>query len=225
MFYAVLVEMDRDAFAQVVEVLKKRYGNEPFPVHVTDADAFKVLVGAVLSHRTRDEKTDEAYHNLFTWFKDPRDLASADVRTVARLIKPVGFYRQKAKRIKKLAQIVYGQLGGRVPDNREELMKLPGVGPKSADIVLSIAFNKPEIAVDTHVETVAKRLGIADEKAGYEEVKKALTMLSKSDDIRLINHLFVKFGREICRRPRPRCSLCPLTEYCQYYREVRGRVS
>jgi endonuclease-3 len=217
--------LDRESFKEIVEVLKRRYGGHAFPMHVSDRDAFKVLVGAVLSHRTRDEKTDEAYHNLFTHFKNPRDLASADVRTIARLIKPVGFYRQKAKRIKQLAQIVYGRLGGRVPDSREELLKLPGVGPKSADIVLSVVFGRPEIAVDTHVETVSKRLGIVDEKAGYEEVKKALTTLTTASDILLINHLFVRFGREICRRPRPRCSVCPITIYCRYYREVRARAS
>ncbi|GBC70153.1 Ultraviolet N-glycosylase/AP lyase [archaeon HR01] len=167
--------MDKRVFGKIVSLLRTRYGGGRFPDHVREGDAFKVLVGAVLSHRTRDEKTDEAYTNLFSRFRNPAELASADVRTITQLIKPVGFYRQKAKRIKMLAQIVYGRLGGRVPDSREELMKLPGVGPKSADIVLSSAFNKPEIAVDTHVETVAKRLGVVGLEAGYDDVKKALT--------------------------------------------------
>ncbi|MCX8201378.1 MAG: endonuclease III [Candidatus Caldarchaeum sp.] len=213
------------AFSEILIILKKRYGVGNSPLHVSDVDPFKVLVGAVLSHRTRDEKTDEAYRRLFARFRDGAELAKADVRTITKLIKPAGFYREKAKRIKKIAQIVYGELGGRVPVDRQMLLQLPGVGPKTADIVLSVAFGKPEIAVDTHVEAVAKRLGVVDEKAGYEEVKQALTRLVSTDDALLVNILFVRFGREICRRPRPRCQICPITHYCKYYGEkIRGRV-
>lgn len=216
----------RDEFNEVLKILKKRYGLIDMPLHVSDVDSFRVLIGAVLSHRTRDEKTDEAYDRLFKKFKNGSELARADVRTITKLIKPVGFYREKAKRIKKIAQIIYGEYGGRVPDSRDELLKLPGVGPKTADIVLSVAFGKPEIAVDTHVEAVAKRLGVADEKAGYEEVKQALTKLVSADDAFIVNMLFVRFGREICRRPKPKCEVCPITIHCRYYAEkIKGRVA
>ncbi|MDW8084480.1 MAG: endonuclease III, partial [Candidatus Caldarchaeum sp.] len=161
-----------------------------------------------------------AYQRLFSRFKDGAELAKADLRAITKLIKPVGFYREKAKRIKQIARIIYGRYGGRVPESREELLKLPGVGPKTADIVLSVAFGKPEIAVDTHVEAVAKRLGVAEDTADYEAVKQALTRLVTGDDVFLVNALFVKFGREICRKPRPRCSVCPLTKYCRYYAEL-----
>lgn len=206
-------------FAEILKILKERYQHGNGTLHVSDQMPFRVLIGAVLSHRTKDEKTDEAYHRLFSKFKDGHELANADVREIAHLIKPVGFYRQKAKRIKKIAQIIYGEKGGHVPDDREELMKLPGVGPKSADIVLSFAFGRPEIAVDTHVDTVAKRLGIASEKAGYEEVKKALTEMVSVADAPYVNMLFVRFGRDICRKQKPRCQICPISHKCRYYAE------
>ncbi len=161
--------------------------------------------------------TDIAYNELFSRYKNPAELADADVREIAKTIKRVGFYRQKAKRIKKIARIIYGERGGRVPESREELMKLPGVGPKTADIVLSAAFSKPEVAVDTHVQAVAVRLGIASEKAGYEEIKRNITTLAAEEDLPIINHLFVSFGREVCKKPRPKCSICPITTFCKYY--------
>ncbi|MEM2224763.1 MAG: endonuclease III [Candidatus Caldarchaeum sp.] len=209
--------MDKDQFRQVVKILEKRYLTGSKPEHVSDVDPFKILVGALLSHRTRDEMTDIAYNELFNRYKNPAELADADVREIAKTIKRVGFYRQKAKRIKKIARIIYGERGGRVPESREELMKLPGVGPKTADIVLSAAFSKPEVAVDTHVQAVAVRLGIASEKAGYEEIKRNITTLAAEEDLPIINHLFVSFGREVCKKPRPKCSICPITTFCKYY--------
>lgn len=209
--------LDKDQFRQVVKILEKRYLTGSKPEHVSDVDPFKILVGALLSHRTRDEMTDIAYNELFNRYKNPAELADADVREIAKTIKRVGFYRQKAKRIKKIARIIYGERGGRVPESREELMKLPGVGPKTADIVLSAAFSKPEVAVDTHVQAVAVRLGIASEKAGYEEIKRNITTLAAEEDLPIINHLFVSFGREVCKKPRPKCSICPITTFCKYY--------
>jgi len=212
-------------FAEIIEALRKRYGVNDPPAHVSDADPFHVLIGAVLSHRTRDENTDKAYRHLFNRFKNPAELAQANVKAIEKLIKPVGFYRQKARRIKKLAKIIFEERGGIVPSTREELMSLPGVGPKSADIVLSIAFRKPEVAVDTHVETVAKRLGIADEDDGYEEVKRKITALTKTEHLPFVNLLFVRFGREICRKPKPKCMVCPITSYCRYYKNLTSKSS
>ncbi|MEM2237287.1 MAG: endonuclease III [Candidatus Caldarchaeum sp.] len=211
--------MDKAEFKEVVKILKARYMSKARPEHVSGGDPFKVLVGALLSHRTRDEMTDMAYNKLFSRYKDPAQLAKADVREIAQTIKAVGFYRQKAKRIKRIAQIIYWERDGKVPENREELMKLPGVGPKTADIVLSVGFGKTEVAVDTHVQTVAVRLGIASEKSGYEEIKSNITKLAPAEDLHLINQLFVRFGREICRRPKPKCNVCPITVYCGFYRK------
>ena len=211
--------MNREKFKQIVETLKHRY-SITYPAHIRPSNPFATLVGAVLSHRTKDEMTDIAFERLFKKYKTPEDIAKAPVRELEKLIRGVGFYRQKAKRLKKIAGIILAKHNGQVPNDRDELMKLPGVGPKTADIVLSFAFRLPEIAVDTHVETVAKRLGIADEKDGYEEIKRKLEELTEIDDRPLINTLFVKFGKEICRRPIPKCRLCPFTTLCRYYQNT-----
>jgi endonuclease-3 len=218
--YVLCFLLDAAVFEKVLQILFDRYPETLKPLHVSDESPFKVLVGALLSHRTRDENTDKAYSQLFSRFRDAEDLAKASVRDIQRLIRPVGFYRQKARRIKEIARIILEEYGGRVPESREELMKLPGIGPKSADIVLSTVFGRPEVAVDTHVETVAKRLGLAGENAGYEEVKAKITSLAPREALPYINMLFVRFGREICRKPRPKCDICPVKEYCRYYREV-----
>ncbi|HID05056.1 MAG TPA: endonuclease III [Candidatus Caldiarchaeum subterraneum] len=205
-------------FRRVVETLKSRY-RLSYPLHIRPDDPFATLVGAVLSHRTKDEMTDRAFERLFSRYKTPAEVAEAPVRELERLIRDVGFYRQKAQRLRRIAKMIIERYGGEIPRRREELMKLPGVGPKTADIVLSFAFRIPEIAIDTHVEAVVKRLGIADEKDDYETIKRKLERLTKVEDRPLINTLFVKFGKEICRRPIPKCSLCSFTDICKYYRQ------
>ena len=211
--------VDSREFQRVVDTLKARYSIS-YPLHIRPRDPFATLIGAILSHRTKDEMTDKAFENLFKKYKTPEEIAEANKKEIEKLIRYVGFYRQKAERIKRVAKILVERYGGEVPRNRDELMKLPGVGPKTADIVLSFAFKEPEVAVDTHVETVAKRLGIAREEAGYEEVKNSIEKLAKMEDRPIINTLFVKFGKEICRRPRPKCEICPFTDVCRYYRVV-----
>ncbi|MEM3096969.1 MAG: endonuclease III [Nitrososphaerota archaeon] len=208
--------MDRATFRTVVEILMTRY-QAGKPLHVNRPDPFQVLVGAMLSHRTRDEKTDRAFQKLLSRMPDIKSIAAARVRDIERTIRDVGFYRQKARRVREVARIILNQYGGRVPSDRETLMKLPGVGPKTADIVLSHAFGRAEVAVDTHVDAVAKRLGLVEENADYEGVKKAIHELAESRYLPIINGLLVSFGRDVCRKPIPKCGICPIRSYCRYY--------
>jgi len=209
--------MDRGEFKQVIETLKDMYPIS-YPEHIKPLNPFATLIGTILSHRTRDENTDQAFISLFKRYKTPHEIARAPTREIEKLIKAVGFYRQKAKRIKQVSKIILERYKGQVPKSREELMKLPGVGPKTADIVLSLAYGMPEVAVDTHVETIAKRLGVAPENADYETIKKNIEELVEVSDRRLVNTLFVKFGKEICKKPKPKCNICPLTKLCEYYK-------
>lgn len=206
-------------FSEIIKMLESRYPSE-FPEHVRE-DPFKILIGAILSHRTKDEMTDKAYNALFKKYKSIKSLANAPVREIERLIKPVGFYRVKAKRIKQVAKIISEKYGGVVPRDREELMKLPGVGDKTADIVLSFGYGLPEIAIDTHVETIAKRLGIADERDGYAEIKNKLEEITPLEKRSRLNSILVPFGKEICRKPRPRCDICPINRFCKFYQEKK----
>ncbi len=189
----------------------EEYFQRDFPDHVRE-EPWKVLIGCILSQRTRDETTDAAYRRLFSRFKSLEEVAAADPKEIEELIYPVGFYRQKAKRIVEAARYLLSL--GRFPETFEELLKVPGIGRKCANIVLSYGLGKPAIAVDTHVERVAKRLGIADPRDPPAVVEEKLKALVPREDWIKVNHALVRFGREICRPISPRCDVCPLREKC-----------
>ena len=134
-------------------------------------------------------------------------------KKIEELIYPVGFYRVKAKRIKEISKIIIERYGGKVPDNLEELLTLPGVGRKTANIVITQGFNKYGIAVDTHVHRVSNRLGLVKTKTPEETEVKLREIIPKKYWIEL-NDLFVSFGQNICTPISPRCSICPISKYC-----------
>ena len=212
--------MDEETFVRIMNLLAERYGVQT-PTHLENPDPFKILVGTILSHRTRDEMTDLAFDRLFSKYKSVEEIAKAPLNDIIRLIKPVGFYRQKAKRIKEVAKLILERYNGQVPRSREALIELPGVGYKTADIVLSVAYGEPVVAVDTHVDTVSKRLGIAKWNAKYEDTRKSIEDITPLHMRRIVNNILVRFGREICRKPRPRCEICPITAYCEWYKSKR----
>jgi endonuclease-3 len=179
-------------------------------------DPYRTLIGCVLSHRTRDENSSKAARNLFDEIEGPLNLLTMKQDTLKELIRCSGFYNQKARNIVAISQALVDDFGGMVPDDRETLMRLPGVGPKTADIVLSYAFQKPAIAVDVHVSRVARRLGFAPGKAGPERVKEALESLVPPDLYRFVDNAFVRHGKEFCRNSNPKCSECFLSEFCDY---------
>ncbi|MCL7391147.1 MAG: endonuclease III [Thaumarchaeota archaeon] len=213
-----------EEFLEIIKILEDRYSIQ-LPEHVRE-DPFKILIGTILSQRTKDEITDKAYEALFRKYPSIQSLANASVREIEKLIKPVGFYRIKARRIKQVSKIILEKYSGVLPKNREELLKLPGVGDKTADIVLSFGYNLPEIAIDTHVETVVKRLGIAEEEDKYMEIKRKLEEITPIEKRSILNIIFVSLGKEVCRKPKPRCTICPINRFCKYYQKIHlGRES
>lgn len=179
-------------------------------------DPYRTLIGCVLSHRTREANSSRAARNLFEEIMDPLDLLAMNPDTLKELIRCSGFYNQKARSIIAISQVLIDEFDGIVPDDRETLMGLPGVGPKTADIVLSYAFGKPAIAVDVHVSRVARRLGLAPYDVGPERVKEALESLVPPDSYRFVDNAFVRHGKEYCRSGNPRCIRCFLSEHCTY---------
>ncbi|MBM5805270.1 MAG: endonuclease III [Candidatus Verstraetearchaeota archaeon] len=180
---------------------------------------FKVLIGTILSHRTRDERTAEATERLFRRFRSAEELAKARQEEVMALIRGVGFYRVKSPRIIEVARIIKERYGGRVPDTLEELLKLPSVGRKTANCVLVYGFRKEAIPVDTHVHRIANRLGIVHTEE-TEETEAGLRGFFPKEDWIEINDLFVRFGKTVCKPVGPRCRICPLREGCEYYEKV-----
>ncbi len=185
----------------------------------TERDPFRVLIATVLSHRTKDPVTAQASSRLFAAFPDARKLSKANVRTVSRLIKPVGFYKTKAKAVKRLARIILEQYNNKVPESMDELLKLPFVGRKTANCVLVYGFKKPAIPVDTHVHRIFNRIGVVETKSPDETEMELVKVVDRRDWPDL-NDVFVKFGQMICKPIGPKCLACPLNDRCRYYQKV-----
>ena len=177
-------------------------------------EPFRTLIGCVLSHRTRDANTARAAEALFEVVSTPEEVLSLEPEELRDLIRCSGFYNQKARNITAICRDLVENHGSTVPNDRQSLMGLHGVGPKTADIVLNHAYNVPAIAVDVHVARVARRLGLAAPNAGPEEVKQALEGLVPPEMYGFIDEGFVGIGKEYCRKTSPRCGDCPLREAC-----------
>ncbi len=188
----------------------------------TNGDPFRVLISTVLSHRTKDPTTAAASSRLFTRYPNALKLSEANTRTISRLIKPVGFYKTKAKTVKRLAKIILGEYKGEVPDDMEELLKLPSVGRKTANCVLVYGFRRPAIPVDTHVHRIFNRLGVVKTESPEDTEMELIRVVDRRDWLTL-NDVFVKFGQRVCKPTGPKCPICPLSDRCKYYRDIFSR--
>ena len=175
---------------------------------------FELLVAVTLSAQTTDVAVNKVTPALFEAFSTPAALAEADVDEIIQYIKTIGLYRNKAKNIKASAQMLLDEFGGQVPLTHEELERLPGVGRKTANVVLGDAFNIPGIAVDTHVERVSKRLRIAKQTANVAQVEEALMRKIPKELWVKAHHTMILFGRYHCIARKPKCESCPLLELC-----------
>ncbi|MFY9301507.1 MAG: endonuclease III [Candidatus Nitrosotenuis sp.] len=180
-------------------------------------DPFAILIGTILSARTKDENTTRVVKKLFLQYKTAKELAAAKTKDVEKIIKSIGFYHVKAKRIIEVAKIVQSQYGGDVPDSLDELVKMPGVGRKTANCVLVYAFEKPAIPVDVHVHRISNRLGLVNTKTPEETEFALIEKIPKKYWLQ-INDTFVMYGQNICKPVSPMCSVCKIKRLCKYYR-------
>jgi len=176
---------------------------------------FKVLVSTVLSQRTKDANTLKASNNLFRYFDTPQKILKADLKKIETLIKPSGFYRVKAKRLKEISKQIIEDFKGRVPENLEGLLSLRGVGGKTANCVLLYGFGKPCIPVDTHVHRISNRIGLVKTNTPLETEMELIKIIPKRY-WQLVNELFVKFGQEVCTSRFPKCGRCRIINVCDY---------
>lgn len=180
-------------FNRIFAIFKKKY--KLIPLEVFGKNPYKTLISTLLSSRTKDEATLDAANRLFKKAPNLEKLGQLEIRSIQKLIYPVGFYKTKAKHIKKLAKTVVAEFDGRIPNTRNDLMQLPGVGRKTANIVLNRAFGKPAIAVDTHVHKISNMLGWVKTKTPEQTEKELVKILPKKYWID-INRLFVGVGRQ-----------------------------
>lgn len=176
-------------------------------------DPFRVLVGTILSARTKDACTAAACHRLFTHATTPRELRRLPRRRIEELIFPVGFYRTKARMLHSLPEALERRFGGRVPATIEELCELPGVGRKTANLVVALGFGRPAICVDVHVHRIVNRLGLIATRTPLES-EMALRRLLPVRYWRTWNSYLVSFGQTRCRPRRPLCEGCPIRRWC-----------
>jgi len=176
-----------------------------------------ILIGTILSARTRDENTSAVVKILFSKYKTAQELANAKVSDVEKIIKRTGFYRVKAKRIIEVASIIDSKFSGMVPETMKELLSLPGVGRKTANCVLVYAFNEPAIPVDTHVHRISNRLGLVKTKIPEETEVELMKKIPRRYWTR-INDTFVMYGQNICKPISPMCYACQIKRGCSYYK-------
>ena len=186
-------------------------------LHEAETGNFSILIGTILSARTKDEATAKAVKKLFSKYKTPKALAHAKVKDIEKIIKSIGFYHVKSKRIIEVAKIIDSQFKGIVPDDLETLVKLPGVGRKTANCVLVYAFGKPAIPVDIHVHRISNRLGLVETKTPEETELALMKKIPKKYWID-INDTFVMYGQNICKPISPMCGVCKIKRNCKYYK-------
>ena len=191
---------------------------EMFPdahCELNHSNPFELVIAVALSAQCTDVLVNKVTKNLFQKYKTPEDYLNVSLEELQGDIRSIGLYRNKAKNIQKLCQMLLDDYGGIVPNDRDELTKLPGVGRKTANVVVSVAYGIPAIAVDTHVERVSKRLAFCKWKDSVLEVEKTLMRKVPMDEWSVTHHRMIFFGRYHCKAQNPQCPVCPLLELCR----------
>ena len=186
-----------------------------------DRGPFSILIGTILSARTKDESTSRVVRDLFKVYKNSRQLANAKVKDVEKTIKSIGFYHVKARRIIEVAKIIDSKYKGKVPDDLEKLVELPGVGRKTANCVLVYAYEKPAIPVDIHVHRISNRLGLVQTKNPEDTEFELMKIIPKKLWLD-INETFVKYGQNISKPISPMCNVCQIKNSFKYYKTMNA---
>ena len=211
---------------EIIKILKEFLKDYKTPIVTLYSEQkrtpYQILITTLLSLRTKDEVTAEASRRLFKLADDPYKMVKLTEEKIAETIYPVGFYRNKAKRIQEISRILIDKYGGEVPDSLEELLKLPGVGRKTANLVVTLGYEKPGICVDTHVHRITNRWGYVKTKTP-EETEMALRKKLPEKYWIDINNLLVTFGQNICKPVSPLCSQCPIEKFCPKIGVIKHR--
>ena len=199
--------------SEILDILEQSYPDAECALH--HKNVFQLIVAVALSAQTTDKSVNQVTPALFERYPDAETLAEADVEEVSEYIKRIGMYRTKAKNIVAMAQKLCTDFDGQVPDNYDDLISLPGVGRKTANVVLSVGFGQQRIAVDTHVFRVANRIGLICEK---DVLKTELALMDRIPEERWsrTHHSLIFHGRQCCDARKPKCDSCPVNIYCEY---------
>jgi endonuclease III len=216
-----------DSMGNIIEKMEKvLYDKKPYRFTALkqlqaeeSGDPFKILIGTILSSRSRDENTTKVVKTLFKRFKNAKELAEGNMEEVKQIIHSIGFYNVKAKRVIEVSQLIVKKFNGKVPNCIEKLLELPGVGRKTANCVLVYGFNKPAIPVDTHVHRISNRMGLVNTKTPEKTEAELSNIIDRKHWIKL-NNTFVMYGQNICLPVTPNCKLCELKKMCKFYHHI-----
>jgi endonuclease-3 len=207
---------DRDIHT-AIRILRQEVPKWETPIVTLMAETygspFRVLISCILSLRTQDSTTAQASHRLFVLADSPAAMLELTAKKIEKAIYPVGFYRTKAKVIREICKVLLRDYSGKVPDEIDELLKLKGVGRKTANLVVTLGYRKPGICVDTHVHRISNRWGYIKTRTPHETEFALRDKLPKQYWIEY-NDLLVSFGQHLCRPISPLCSRCPVAKYC-----------
>lgn len=198
---------------EILNILEKMFPNAH--CELFHKNAFELLVAVVLSAQTTDNAVNKVTPSLFEAFPTPRAMAEANISDIEAHIKRIGLYRNKARSIQNLSISLLENFNGVVPDSMKQLTSLAGVGRKTANVVRSVCFDIPSVAVDTHVERISKRLGLAKVQDSVEVVEQKLKRKIRRERWNKAHHLFIFFGRYHCMARNPQCDTCPFYEFCK----------
>jgi len=205
----------KDDAIKIVEILKEYYPDAKCSLDFKTP--FELLVATILSAQCTDERVNKTTPNIFSKYSSPEDFANIDINELEKLIHPCGFYKNKAKNIKACSKKILSHFNGEVPKTPEELISLPGVGRKTANVVMLEAFGIAQgIAVDTHAKRISNLVGLSLESDPLK-IEKDLLKLFPGEYLKDINHLFMWHGRNICIARNPKCSICPINKYCSNF--------
>ncbi|MFG1519702.1 MAG: endonuclease III [Thermoplasmataceae archaeon] len=214
--------MNEKKARSIIRTLFENIRSQSPPHHFEFQDPFWVLITTILSHRTKDEVTDAAARALFKRYGTMENLSEASEKDVQELISKVGFRTVKAKRVIEASSIIRNNFGGNVPRRIEDLMTIPGVGRKTANVVLADSMGIPAIAVDTHVQRISYRIGLSS-STDPEKTEMILRKIVPKDLWLDFNTTLVEFGKKICRPVGPKCDICKVSIYCEYFNSNKSR--
>ncbi|MFP4547763.1 MAG: endonuclease III [Fidelibacterota bacterium] len=206
--------MDKEKAIRIINQLENHYPDSKCSLNFSNPA--QLLVATILSAQCTDKQVNKVTPRLFEKYSTVEALATAELDDIKKIIRPTGFYNNKAKAIKKSMTSLLEKFKGRVPDNLDELIKLDGVGRKTANVVLGDAFGIPGIVVDTHVKRISNRLGIT-KKDDPKKIEQELMKLIPPERWTLFGHMTIDHGRKICKARKPDCEHCFLQQECQYY--------
>lgn len=211
-----------ERIGEIIEILDKRYPDATCTLDYSTPH--ELMVAAILAAQCTDERVNMTTPALFERYPDVGAFADADTAELEEMVKPTGFFRNKAKAIIASARQIVTDYEGAVPDSIDELVKLAGVGRKTANLIVGDAYGQPAVIVDTHVIRISGRLGLTEQKDPVK-IEVDLRAILPEDKMTHFNHLIVAHGRSICKAPTPLCDICPLIELCPFGQErQRGKL-